>query len=136
MLRMADEIARINEQQLTAGNTQVAGLLAGFQERLGVTLLAALLLGLGMAAFSIHQIVKLEARERTRFEEVAGARAQLKDLSAKLVQAQETERRALSRELHDEVGQSLSAVLVELRNLFLRAGGADGGGIEVPGGGD
>src|SRR5262249_11213507 len=29
----------------------------------------------------------------------------------------ETERRALSRELHDEVGQSLSAVLVELRNL-------------------
>ena len=41
----------------------------------------------------------------------------MKDLSARLVQAQETERRALSRELHDEVGQSLSAVLIELRNL-------------------
>ncbi len=117
MLTIADRIAAINEQQLNAGNAQIAELLAGFQDRLAVTLLAALALGLGMAAFSIHQILKLEARERARFEEVAGARAQLTDLSAKLVQAQETERRALSRELHDEVGQSLSAVLVELRNL-------------------
>lgn len=117
MLTIADRIADINEQQLNLGNAQIAELLAGFQDRLAITLLAALALGLGMAAFSIHQIVKLETRERARFEEVAGARAQLTDLSARLVQAQETERRALSRELHDEVGQSLSAVLVELRNL-------------------
>jgi len=117
MLAIADRIAAINEQQLTTGNAQVAGLLSGFQSRLAVTLIAALGLGLGMAVFSIHQIVKLEARERNRFEEVAGARGQLEDLSARLVNAQETERRALSRELHDEVGQSLSAVLVELRNL-------------------
>jgi signal transduction histidine kinase len=117
MLDMADRIAEINEQQLNAGNAQVAALLSGFQSRLAITLIAALGLGLGMAAFSVHQILKLEARERARFEEVAGARGQLEDLSARLVNAQETERRALSRELHDEVGQSLSAVLIELRNL-------------------
>jgi signal transduction histidine kinase len=117
MLAIAGRIAEINERQLTAGNAQVAGLLSGFQNRLEITLIAALGLGLGMAAFSIHQIVKLEAREQARFEEVAGARGQLEELSARLVNAQETERRALSRELHDEVGQSLSAVLVELRNL-------------------
>ena len=80
MLDMADRIAEINEQQLTAGNAQVAALLSGFQTRLAMTLIAALGLGLGMAAFSIHQILKLEAREQARFEEVAGARAQLKDL--------------------------------------------------------
>jgi len=117
MLAMADRIAEINEQQLNAGNAQVAALLAGFQSRLVVTLIAALGLGLGLAAFSARRIAKLEARENARFDEVASARAQLKDLSAKLVHAQETERRGLSRELHDEVGQSLSAVLVELRNL-------------------
>jgi signal transduction histidine kinase len=41
----------------------------------------------------------------------------LKELSARLVAAQENERRAISRELHDEVGQSLSALLVGLSNL-------------------
>ena len=33
------------------------------------------------------------------------------------MEAQEQERRAIARELHEEVGQSLSGVLVELANL-------------------
>ncbi len=117
MLAIADRIAAINEQQLTAGNNQVVSLLLRFQTRVLVTLVAALVLGMGMAAFSTRRILKLEDQARLRYEETANARSQLKDLSGRLVQAQETERRALSRELHDEVGQSLSAVLVELRNL-------------------
>jgi signal transduction histidine kinase len=117
MLAVADQIANINEQQLNAGNDQVVGLLLKFQARLTITLIAALALGLGLAALSMYRILKLEAQVHTRFEEAAEARSELKALSARLVQAQETERRALSRELHDEVGQSLSAVLIELRNL-------------------
>ena len=117
MLAIADRIAAINDQQMTAGNDQVVSLLLSFQTRLLVTLVAALVLGLGMAFFSTRRILRLEDQARLRYEEVADARGQLKDLSARLVQAQETERRALSRELHDEVGQSLSAVLMELRNL-------------------
>lgn len=117
MLNIADKIGGINEQQLTASNAQVVDLLLRFQTRLVLTLFVALVLGGGMAAFSMRKILRLETQARDRYEEVAEARKQLTDLSAKLVQAQETERRALSRELHDEVGQSLSAVLVELRNL-------------------
>jgi len=117
MLAIADRIASINEQQLRTANSEVVGLLLAFQARLAITLVATLALGLGMAAFSMRKILKLEEQAHARYEEVAEARSQLKDLSARLVQAQETERRALSRELHDEVGQSLSAVLVELRNL-------------------
>jgi len=117
MLAIADKITAINEQQLTDGNNQVVSLLLRFQTRVLVTLVAALVLGLGMAAFSTRRILKLEDQARLRYEEAADARSQLKDLSARLVLTQETERRALSRELHDEVGQSLSAVLVELRNL-------------------
>lgn len=117
MLAIADRIAALNEQQLNAANDQVGALLTAFGLRIGITLVAALGLGLGMAAFSMRRILRLEEQAHAQFLAVAEARTQLQDLSARLVQAQETERRALSRELHDEVGQSLSAVLIELRNL-------------------
>jgi signal transduction histidine kinase len=117
MLAIADQIAGINEQQLNAGNDEVVGLLLRFQRRLVVSLVAALALGLALAALCMVRILKLEAQVHTRYEEAADARGELKGLSARLVEAQETERRAISRELHDEVGQSLSAVLIELRNL-------------------
>ena len=120
MLAIADRIASINEQQLTVGNQQVIGLLVKFQARIAITLLAAVAIGIGMAAFSIRRILGLEQQAHVRYQDAAEARGLLKDLSARLVQAQETERRAISRELHDEVGQSLSAVLIELRNLSTR----------------
>jgi signal transduction histidine kinase len=41
----------------------------------------------------------------------------MRGLSHRLVQAQEEERRTLSRELHDEVGQILTALRMELGNL-------------------
>lgn len=117
MLAIAGRIADINDQQLDAGNLQVVSLLLSFQTRLLVTLMAALALGLGLALFTMRRILRLEDQARLQYVEVAEARTQLTELSARLVQAQETERRSLSRELHDEVGQALSAVLVELRNL-------------------
>ena len=117
MLALAARIDNFNEQQLDAGNGQVVSLLLSFQTRLLLTLLAALALGLSLALFTMRRIFKLEDQARLQYAEVAEARTQLKELSARLVEAQEEERRSLSRELHDEVGQSLSAVLVELHNL-------------------
>ncbi len=119
MLEVAGRIADINEEQLNAGNDREAALLMKFQARALLTLFATLALGLGMAAFSTRKILRLDAQARARYEEVVEARSQLKDLSARSLQDQESERRALSRELHDEGGQSLSAVLVELRNLAM-----------------
>jgi signal transduction histidine kinase len=117
MLALAGRIADINEQQLNAGNRRVDRLLSEFRSRLALILLATLLLGSGMAGFSTWKILRLEARAQAQYQEVVEARRQLAQLSARVVQAQEDERRAVSRELHDQVGQALSAVLVELRNL-------------------
>ena len=117
MLQLASRITDLNEQQLDAGNQQVVSLLVSFQTRLLLTLMAALALGLSLALFTMRKILSLEGQARLQYGEVAEARTELKELSARLVQAQEEERRSLSRELHDEVGQALSAVLIELHNL-------------------
>ncbi|MEQ1884754.1 MAG: MCP four helix bundle domain-containing protein [Bryobacteraceae bacterium] len=117
MIAIANKIADINEQQLNAGNARASELLTSFHTRLVFTLSLALALGFGMAIYSMRRLLQLEAGAHFRFLEVAEARTQLAQLSASLVEVQEQERRSLSRELHDEIGQSLSAVLVELRNL-------------------
>jgi signal transduction histidine kinase len=117
MLDIADRIAGINEQQLAAGTERDAALLSSFQNRLALTLLLTVLLGIGITAFSTWKILTLEAHAHVQYKQVVEARRQLEGLSARLVQAQESERRSLARELHDEVGQALSAVLIELRNL-------------------
>lgn len=51
------------------------------------------------------------------FEQVKGDRARLHALSSQLLEAQETERRFLAHELHDEVGQALTAVKLNLHRL-------------------
>jgi signal transduction histidine kinase len=117
MLAIANRIATINEQQLNAGNARDAALMSSFQNKLEATLLISILLGVGLAVFSMRKILKLEGRAHSQYQDVEAARKQLENLSARLVQAQESERRSLARELHDEVGQALSAVLIELRNL-------------------
>jgi PAS domain S-box-containing protein len=44
------------------------------------------------------------------FDQIRGHREQLQQLSSQLVEVQEAERRHLARELHDEIGQSLTAL--------------------------
>ena len=59
------------------------------------------------------------------YEENRVARERLEVLSRRLIRAQEDERRRIARELHDEIGQALTAVKVNLQSVQNMAGGQD-----------
>ena len=73
--------------------------------------------GLLLVMASMVYIVRLERQTRSRYVELARSRHQLQQLSLRMLDAQETERRAISRELHDEIGQALGALLVDIGRL-------------------
>ncbi|MGC9996860.1 MAG: sensor histidine kinase [Terriglobia bacterium] len=113
----SERIALWNRQQLGAANQEIFASFSSLQARqsrlLAISLTAALVLSLASALYLLH----LEQQGQQRYQELARSRSQLEALSARLVDAQETERRSISRELHDEVGQSLGALLVEVGSL-------------------
>jgi signal transduction histidine kinase len=57
---------------------------------------------------------ELEQRVAERTEELARANATLRTMSLRLVEVEETERRFLARELHDELGQTLTGLKMVL----------------------
>ena len=86
----------------------------------------ALLLGVGAAWLAAWHIAGLEREiHRQRISETRNRR-DLERLSARLVDAQEAERRSLARELHDEVGQALTAVKMSV-GVALRTPGTPRG---------
>ena len=65
----------------------------------------------------LHERSQLEVRVAQRTTELLQANQRLQILAAHLVSAQEDERRRLSLELHDEVGQALTALGLSLSML-------------------
>jgi PAS domain S-box-containing protein len=59
----------------------------------------------------------LALRNADLFEKLKSANQRLQLLSQKLLQAQETEKRNLARELHDEMGQALTALKIHLEGI-------------------
>ena len=113
MLAVADQIAGINQSQLDTGKHEVIDMFSQFRKNSFLTTALTITVGFILAIFAMRKIMSLEMQAAARHAETATARAELKQLSARLVEAQEDDRRAISRELHDEVGQALTGVRVE-----------------------
>jgi signal transduction histidine kinase len=117
MMGIADKIDALNAQGLADGAGRATGLFTRLRRTVMAILGLVLCAGTALSMASILHILRVEKQGRVRFEEVRQAQEELKRLSARLVDMQEQERRAISRELHDRVGQSLNALRVDLSNL-------------------
>jgi signal transduction histidine kinase len=116
-LNIADTIQSVNQQQLMRRDERLLAKFSSVRNQLVLALVAMLLFGAGLAVFSGGRLLRLERQTLAHLRDAIEARQELKDLSAKLVATQENERKSISRDLHDAVGQSMSAVQFELHDL-------------------
>lgn len=77
----------------------------------------------GMIMLAFKDIADKKSAEEMReklFDKLIEAQGVMKTLSRKLIQVQETERRNIARELHDEIGQTLTAIKIDIMNAMKR----------------
>lgn len=105
--RATEESLRASEEQLERSRRTAAA-------RLFLLLGASLLIGAAVAVVSLRYSDQLERENLSRFQEVSIAKTELERLSARLMEIQEEERTKLSRELHDEIVQTLAVSKMEV----------------------
>jgi signal transduction histidine kinase len=125
VLTIAQEIEAFNNASLTRQRSAVAVNERELRRYLDVVLWVSTLAGMVVAVTAVIRIRVLERRSEEQRRRTAEAESNMRQLSQQLVKAQEAERKNLSRELHDHVGQMLTALRMELGTAE-RARGAGG----------
>jgi signal transduction histidine kinase len=114
---IAEELGKLNEENFESRRRDLSQSVVNLQNDIWETLLTALVLGAIIAGASVFRISTLEKESAAHQKVSELAEERLRHLSQQLVSSQEQERKSLSRELHDEIGQLLTALRMELGNL-------------------
>jgi len=109
-LAIARQIEELNNTNLTSQREEVARRQGAVRAQLRRRLWQTLLLGMAVSIVVVWRLRVLEKRSDD-------AEHQMRELSQQLVNAQEAERKHLSRELHDHVAQVLTGLRMELGRI-------------------
>jgi len=107
---LAGQVEQLMTANFTREQQRVTTADKEFRSSVAWTTGIALLLGVGIAGFTLARMLALETQSQA-------AESALRLLSGELRTAQEQERKYLSRELHDQVGQMLTGLRMELASL-------------------
>ncbi len=108
------ELEVANERALRQGESEFRSNRRNALFRLFAVVGLCILVAAAVARLSLRHAERSELESAIRFEESTQARRELQRLSARLLQVQEDERSSLSREMHDEIGQTLTALRIEI----------------------
>jgi signal transduction histidine kinase len=118
VIDLAREVAKLNKENLERERQRIHESQAVFHSFLLKMMAFTLPLGVVVALLTTYRVAVLEQRQEEQRKQIQETEGNLRRLSRRLVQAQEVERKSLSRELHDEVGQTLTAIGIDLANVL------------------